>query len=122
MKDDLLYIIHMVENGRKVRQRTSGTTKEGFDADENLQLALAHLLQIIGEAARLVGPERREALPAIPWRQVTGMRHRIVHEYVRIDFEVVWRTANEDVPALLVILEPYLEAELRRRSGSQETL
>jgi uncharacterized protein with HEPN domain len=77
-----------------------------FDANENIQLALTHLLQMIGEATRNVSEEMRSSLATIDWRLITGMRHRIVHDYMNINLAIVWATAKEDVPALIAQLAP----------------
>jgi uncharacterized protein with HEPN domain len=116
MKDDLLYLIHMVEHAAKVRQRVEGLLRSDFDHDENLRLALAHLIQIIGEAARQVSQESRHDTPQVPWQLVTGMRHRIVHDYVNINYDIVWETATRSIPQLLALLEPYV-LQRRQRAG-----
>jgi uncharacterized protein with HEPN domain len=79
--------------------------RAGFFHDENLPLATTHLIQIIGEAARRVSPEFRAAYPAIPWTTIVGMRHKIVHDYIHVDFETVWETATNDLPTLVRQLE-----------------
>ena len=68
-------------------------------------MGLAHLVQVIGEAARKVSPEFQSDHPEIPWRQIVGMRHRIVHDYMRMDEDVLWKVVSEDLPALLPHLE-----------------
>jgi uncharacterized protein with HEPN domain len=71
-------------------------------------MGVAHLLQIIGEASRQVTQPTRDRYPTLPWSKIVGMRHRIVHEYFRINFELVWDTATLSVPELLNALEPDL--------------
>jgi uncharacterized protein with HEPN domain len=63
------------------------------------------LLQIVGEAASQVSAEFRSANPEIPWDEIVGMRHRVVHDYLGIDEEIVWKTVGDDLPALIRILE-----------------
>ena len=58
-----------------------------------------------GEAARRVGPEFRAAHPEIPWNQIVGMRHKLVHDYFEVDAGEVWLVVREDLPALLPLLE-----------------
>jgi len=70
--------------------KVQGLSKQDYDADENLRLALVHLVQIIGEAARHGSETTRTALPDIPWREITGMRHKIVHDYMDTDEDLVW--------------------------------
>ena len=91
MKDDTLYLIHMLERARAVQRKVTGLTRAKFDADENLRLALVYLLQVIGEAARCVKESTRTQFRDIPWRQLTGMRHKIVHDYVNVNFDVAGR-------------------------------
>ena len=80
-KDDGLYFAHMLDMARRAIGKTQGIGEDIYDGDENLRLALAHLVQVIGEAARRVSPEGRAAHPEIPWFEITGMRSKIVHDY-----------------------------------------
>jgi uncharacterized protein with HEPN domain len=95
--DDGPYLGHMEDLARKVMARTDGLTRAAFDADENLRLALTHLLQTIGEAASRVSRDYRTAHPELPWAAIIGMRHRVVHDYMSVDEEVVWRTATQEM-------------------------
>jgi uncharacterized protein with HEPN domain len=107
-KDDLRYVGHMVDCARRIEQFLGGKPRSEFDADEMLQLAVVHLLQTIGEAARLVSPEFRQRCPTIPWSQIVGMRHRIVHDYLNVDYDIAWEVSNRDVASLIAILAPLL--------------
>jgi uncharacterized protein with HEPN domain len=109
MKDDRIHLIDMLEAARRIHQRTAKISRAEFNADENLQLALAYLLHILGEAARRVSAATRQTLPQIAWHQITGMRHRMVHEYSHVDFDVVWQTAGEDIPQLIAIMAPLVD-------------
>ena len=70
----------MLLAARKIRDFTQGVSQERFQQDELMQHAIMRLIQIIGEAARKVSQEFRQAHPEIPWRQAIGMRHRLVRE------------------------------------------
>src|SRR5258706_16395334 len=98
---DIVPLGDMLDYGRRVHEKTSGISRADFDADENLQLAVTHLLQIIGEAAGLVSKEACIEHPEIDWPKIVSMRNRIVHDYRHIDLDVVWVTATTDVPRLL---------------------
>ncbi|MCH7701688.1 MAG: DUF86 domain-containing protein [Planctomycetes bacterium] len=110
-KDDLIYVGHMLDTARLAAAKVAGITREAFDTDENLRLALAHLIQIIGEAARQVSPTFREAHPQTPWVKIIGMRHRVVHDYLHVDYDVVWGVVSVDLPALIEGLASILPAE-----------
>jgi uncharacterized protein with HEPN domain len=107
-KDDLLYFGHMLDAARGARAAMAGITRDTFDADENLRLAQVHRIQIIGEAARRVSRAGREAHPEIPWNEITGMRHRIVHDYVNIRYSVVWEVLMDDLEPLIAALEQFV--------------
>jgi len=104
-KDDAVYFAHMLEMARKAYAWASQLDKTQFDANEGSQLGLAHLVQIIGEAAARVSQPGQDAHPEIPWREITGMRNKIVHDYMGVDFDVVWEVVTEDLPPLISALE-----------------
>ena len=73
-----------------------------------LQFALVRALEIVGEAAARISEPTRTGHPEIPWTAIIGMRNRLVHGYFDVDLEIVWRTATESLPALIVTLESLL--------------
>ena len=72
-----------------------------FDADENLRLALTYLIPIIGEAASRVSSSFRVAHPEVPWSEIIGMRQKIVHDYLGVDYDIVWEVVTADLPVLV---------------------
>ncbi len=84
-RDDTLYLGHMPDMAHKISVRGAGRSKSDYDADEDLRFVIAHLIQTIGEAAARVSLPTQEAHPEIPWKNVTGIRHRIVHDYMGVD-------------------------------------
>jgi uncharacterized protein with HEPN domain len=75
------------------------------------RLALTHLVQIIGEAARRVSPDFQDANPKIPWDDIIGMRHKVVHDYMGTDYDIVWQVARMDLPSLILELERVLPGD-----------
>jgi uncharacterized protein with HEPN domain len=73
---------------------------EVFLADEMFQVWAIHHLQIIGEAARGLSQEFKDAHSTVPWRQIVGLRHILVHEYFGINLQQVWTMVTGDLPAL----------------------
>jgi len=110
-KDDSLYLGHMLDIAWKVVTKTSGLSRADYDQDENLRLALAHLVQVIGEAARRVSPKTQKAHPEIPWANIIGMRHKVVHDYLEVDEDIIWAVARVDLPALVKALERIVPPE-----------
>lgn len=110
-RDDRLYLGHMLDAARKIVDKTKDIDRLAFDRDEDRRLAVVHLIQRFGEAARRVSDEERGTHPTIPWRQAVAMRHKIVHDYFRIDDDVVWEVATRDLPPLLTALSLLLPDE-----------
>ena len=103
---DAVYVGHMLDMARKAVGKTAGLSRARYDADENLRLALTHLVQIIGEAARNVSREFCDEHPEIRWADIIGMRHKVVHDYLGVDEDIVWQVVTEDLPELVSALEP----------------
>ena len=104
-KDDSVYVGHMLDAARKAVDWGRRTTRAEYDANEHLRLALTHLVQTIGEAARHVSDPFRTANPAVPWAKVIAMRHKVVHDYLDVDYDIVWTVVSEELPALIPGLE-----------------
>ena len=104
-KDDLVYVGHMLDTARLVVRKVLGRTRAEFDATEDLRLALTHLIQVCGEAARRVSPAFQTAHPGVPWSKIVGMRHKVVHDYLHVDYDIVWAVATQDLPPLIAELE-----------------
>jgi uncharacterized protein with HEPN domain len=110
-KDDTIYLGHMLDTARKVSVRVAARPKADFDVDEDLRFVIAHLVQTIGEAAARVSPSTREAHPEIPWKQITGIRNRIIHDYMGVDYDILWEVATRHIPPLIMALEAILPPE-----------
>jgi uncharacterized protein with HEPN domain len=68
-------------------------------------------IQIIGEASRRISPEFLAAHPEVPWSDIIGMRHKVIHDYFEVDWETVWYTATTDLPFLGDWLEKYMASK-----------
>lgn len=110
MRDDRLTLERMLETARRIRSLASGHTRQAFEADDVRQLALLHLIQVLGEAASRVSAVFRESHPELPWGAMAGMRNRIVHGYDHVDPDIVWRVATEDVEPVIAALERLVES------------
>lgn len=110
-KSDFIYIEHIIDSGNKIITFLEDKTKEEFDSDEKLRLAVIHLLQIIGEAAGRISIEFCNKHPEIPWKAIIGMRNKVVHDYLGVDENIVWDTATNELPQLINKLEKLLKAE-----------
>ncbi len=90
--------------------------KNKFDDDVALRRALERCLEIIGEAAKALGDEARDALPQVPWTEMIRLRDRLSHHYHRVEPDQLWVTAHVDVPQMATTIE-----DGRRQMTDEET-
>ena len=102
--DDAVRIGHIIEACEACRSFVTGRTRADLNADLMLRFALVRSIEIVGEAASKVTAETRSEIAEIPWPSIVAMRNRLVHAYFDIDLDVLWKTATEEIPALLSVL------------------
>ena len=100
-KDELVYVGHMLDKAHEALSLVRGKTRQDYDRDTALRLALTHLIQVIGEAARRVSSQFRERHPEIPWDAIAGMRSKIVHDYMNVDEDIVWDSVTQELQPLI---------------------
>jgi uncharacterized protein with HEPN domain len=105
------FLADMLEALSKAGQFVEGMTYEQFSKDDKTVYAVTRALEIIGEAAKRVPAEVREQHRNIPWREISGMRDKLTHDYFGVNLFVVWRTVTEDLPSLESSLRSLLESE-----------
>jgi len=104
-EDDNVRIRHILDAAREAVDFSQGRSRADLNSDRQLNLSLVRLLEIIGEAARGISTEFRQAHPDLPWKSMVGMRDRLIHAYFDINLDVVWETVTQDLPSLIGQLE-----------------
>lgn len=99
-------LLDMFIYARRARSFTESATLKSFLSDAQLQAATLHVLQIVGEAASKVSPEFRRDHPEIEWERIVNLRHRLVHDYPRIELPKIWIVVRDHIPPLIAVLEP----------------
>lgn len=106
---DLAYLQHMRDAANMVLEYTRELNERKFFGQKMVQSAVIRELEIIGEAAKRISPKTRSRSRHIPWRDIMGMRDRLIHEYMGVDLYAVWATTVHDVPVLMRELERLLK-------------
>ncbi len=109
---DIGRIAHMLEMAQLLESEKEKHSLTEIESDKILFFGLSKMVEIIGEAAYKITKEFKEGHSELPWRQIEGMRHILVHGYYTISPEVLWDVIEHDIPALIPALLSYSE-ELR---------
>ncbi len=109
LANDPTRLRHMLDWAQLSARIAARETRLSLDENVVLRSALSRTLQVIGEAANNVTAESRRAYPAIPWSDIIGMRHKLVHVYYAVDLNIIWTTVSVYVPPLVAELRRILE-------------
>lgn len=105
---DRIRVLHILEAIEMIEGFMKSRTIEDLSNDAMLRFAVVKQLEIIGEATSRITNDTLALESAIPWKQVTLMRHVLVHDYYRIDVPTVWNTVTNDLGALKVAVQRLL--------------
>ena len=95
----------MLTAARRAVSLTEERARNDLDGDDVLALALTHLLEILGEAAKGVSSATKERHPDLPWSQMAATRDRLIHGYFSVDLDIVWQIVRHDLPPVVAALE-----------------
>ncbi len=104
-RDDRLGLGDMLSHAKEAVEMLGNSSREDLKNNRMQQLALTHLVEIVGEAANRVSQETQKTCPQIPWPLIIGMRNRLIHGYDLIDLDLLYDTITEDLPELIDSLE-----------------
>ena len=104
-RDDLIRMRHMLDAAQKAITFAVGKSRTDVARDPMLAYALVRAVEVIGEAASKISRDSQERHNEIPWRQVIGIRHRLIHGYDDINFDILWETVTTALPPFVRTLE-----------------
>ena len=99
MKDDGVYVVHIAECIQKIERYTSAGHDEFFTSG-TLQDAVLRNLQVMCESAQMLSAGYKDAHAELDWRRIGDFRNRLVHDYLGVDLDIVWKIVIEDLPEL----------------------
>jgi uncharacterized protein with HEPN domain len=108
-KRDRLYLKHIRRAIRDLENYTKETDYQEFSQNTLLQDGVIRKLEIIGEASKRLSPELKQASPQIPWKELAGMRDKLIHDYFGVNLAAVWKTTRNDLGPLKEITSRYLK-------------
>lgn len=100
MKNNKIYLQHIIEAIDKIQNYLKGLSYKSFLNNEIVIDAVVRQLEIIGEAANNINKNFQKKYPRIPWKKMIGIRNRLIHEYFGINKEIVWETCKKDLKEL----------------------
>lgn len=99
-RDDTVYLKHILDAIVRIEGYLSGVSHEEFTKNLLLQDGVIRQMEIIGEAAKRISSDLRNKYSKIPWKDIAGMRDKLIHDYFGIDINAVWVTTRKDIPEL----------------------
>ena len=104
-ESDARLVQDMLAFSRTAKQLFDGVRRDEFERSRLHQYALAYCIQTIGECASRMSPDMREAHPQVEWKRIAGTRHRLVHAYADVDYDLLWVILQDRLPELIEQLE-----------------
>lgn len=103
------YVEDILDSINAIEEFVKGMNFEDFTKDKKTIFAVVRAIEIIGEATKNIPKSVRNKYAEIPWRDMAGMRDKVIHEYFGVDLEVLWETATRHVPEIKPLIQKVLE-------------
>lgn len=109
MRESRLLLSDILQAAEDIRTFTQGMSREIFVADEKTRSAVLYKFAVMGEATKLLPDGVRGQYPDIPWRSIAGLRDKVIHGYIGVDYELLWETIDKKIPLVIAGLHTILD-------------
>ncbi|PIG92343.1 DUF86 domain-containing protein [Gloeocapsopsis sp. IPPAS B-1203] len=108
MNRDPTYLLDIANTCSTIIELIQGMSKTSFVSDKRTHLAVLYEITVTGEIVKRLSSEFRQNYPEIPWKQIAGMRDKLVHDYNKVDLDLTWEVTQSNIPELLEFVLPLL--------------
>ena len=105
------YLEHILQECEFLIEESKEIEFEDFIRNPVLMRAFVRSLEVIGEAVKNLPMEFREKYPDVPWKEIAGMRDKLIHEYFGVNYRIVWKTIQQEIPSLKHQIEEIMKKE-----------
>jgi uncharacterized protein with HEPN domain len=115
MKSDQIYIVHILDSITAILEFTANQNEDSFSKNRMAVDAVFRNFEVIGEATKRLSKEIREEYSEIPWIKMAGLRDKLIHDYMKVDIQLVWGVIADILPQQKNQLESILKALTEKR-------
>jgi len=109
---DLIRLQHMLDSAEAILMFSKGRRRPDLDKDRLFLSGVIRELEILGEAANNISDQTKKQFPQFPWKELVGMRNRLIHAYFDIDHDIIWKTIREYIPSFVQDLKELMDSRV----------
>jgi len=116
MKNNLIFLEHILESIKDLEEFTENIDKQALLKNKEKQRAVVRQIEVIGEAAKNLSNDFKKKYSSVPWKEIIGTRDKLIHHYFGVDFEILWKVVERDIPNLKQEIDKTLKQEKTNKS------
>lgn len=110
-KFNLIFVSHIRDSINKIIKYTDNISYEEFVSNDMIQDAVIRQIEILGEASKNLTDDFKNTYNYLSWKQMVGMRNKVIHEYFGVNLKVIWDTVKLEIPGLKTSIEKIITNE-----------